>query len=121
MLIQNAIEQIDRQVVNQIEDGDKVRWLTDLDRTIYSTIISKARTDVQKPDFNKYGMNTNLLVPAPHDEIYRWYLEMQIHGINGETGRYNIAASKYNAALMAYGDFVNREKGTSKVTRTRWW
>lgn len=121
MNIQTAIEQIDRQVVNQIEDGDKIRWLTDLDRTIYATILSKANADISAPAFNEYDLDTELLVKAPYDEVYRWYLEMQIHGINGEAGRYNIAASKYNSALIAFGDYVQRECGTKTATRIRWW
>lgn len=122
MTIAQAIELVNRLVPNQVSDTDKVNWLNDLDLQIYKTIHSAH--EMGEDEFSGYSPGTDpvtrLLVPTPYDEVYRWYLEMQIHGANGETARYNGAAEKYNTALQNYMDYVNR-RYPSKGTRIRWW
>ena len=54
--------------------------------------------------------DTELLVPYPYDEVYRWYLEMKIDEANGETVKANIATAKYNTLYETYMDYVNRTR-----------
>ena len=123
MTIGEAIELVNRLVPNQISDQTKVDWLSDLDLMIVRNILSNYEFDAD-PDFDGYRADADpeivLIVPAPFDEIYRWHLEMQIHGANGETARYNVAAEKYNAALQNYMDYVNRHY-IAKSNPVRWW
>ena len=123
MTIAEAIDLVNRLTANQVSDTDKISWLNSLDLFVYQTILSTHCIEDLEP-FNGYRPGTDpvtrLLVPAPYDEIYRWYLEMQIHTANGETAKYNGAASRYNMALQNYMDFVTR-KYHSKDTRVRWW
>ena len=125
MTIAQAIELVNRLVPNQVSDTDKVDWLNDLDLHIYKTIISAhCMPDMYPSEFNGYSESTDpetiLLVPTPFDELYRWYLEMHIHGANGETARYNGAAEKYNSSMQNYMDYINRNY-PSKGRRVRWW
>lgn len=123
MTIEEAIELVNRLVPNQVSDTDKVDWLSDLDLTIYKTVLATHHI-TRDPEFEGYGPDTDpstvLLVPAPFDEMYRWFLEMHIAGANGETARYNTGAEKYNAALLTYMDYVNRNYEPVGY-RVRWW
>ena len=122
MTIGEAIELVNRLVPNQVSDTDKVDWLSNCDLSIFKQIIKTHWIPVE--DFSGYGPETDqttvLLVPAPFDELYRWYLEMHIAGANGETARYNTGAEKYNAALQTYMDYVNRNF-KPKRKWIRWW
>ena len=51
---------------------------------------------------------TVLTAPVPYDEMYRHYVEAQIHYANGETARYNSAGSLWNNAFLTYRDYCAR-------------
>ena len=123
MTIREATDLVDRLTANQISGADKLAWLSGLDGSLYLSVWRTHRMP-GRAAFEGYGLTTPpdtlLLAEPPFDEIYRWYLEMQIHGANGETARYNAAAEKYNAALIAYMDHVNRHYAPLGV-RMKWW
>lgn len=123
MTIAEAIDLVNRMTVNQISDTDKIAWLSDLDLHIYQTILVPHNI-TRTPEFTGYGPDTDpatiLLVPAPFDEIYRWYLEMHVNATNNETARYNSSVEKYNAAMLDYMDYVSRHY-RAKQTIVRWW
>ena len=50
------------------------------------------------------AMVIELRVPPPYDELYRFYLEAQIHYANGETVRCNNASTAWNNAFLTYRD-----------------
>jgi len=123
MTIAEAIDLVNRMTVNQISDTDKIAWLSDLDLHIYKTVLLPHNIH-REPEFTGYGPDTDpsttLLVQTPFDQIYRWYLEMQINNTNSETARYNASVEKYNAAMLDYMDYVTRHY-FAKPTRVRWW
>ena len=51
-----------------------------------------------------FSDETELRVPPPYDELYRFYLEAQIHYANGETVRCNNASTAWNNAFLTYRD-----------------
>lgn len=111
MTLGYACEMADRLAGNRIPMEQKVRWLSVLDGSIHREILQRHRETAHIP-FGGYDGDTDpdreLLVPAPYDEIYRWFLEMEIFSANGELLRANNAGARYNSALLAYGDAVNR-------------
>ncbi len=111
MTIDQAISQVDALTFNQIDAPAKRAWLERLDALIRTEVHGAHIGCASEPD----GEDA-LLVPAPYDELYRWYLEMHIHDANGELVKYNNAAAKYNAALLAYMDYVNRTYPSKGVT-----
>ena len=66
----------------------------------------------EKVKFNGYNektsLTTELLIPAPYDEVYIRYLEMQIDYANGEYGKYNNSTTMYNTAYSAFDRYYNR-------------
>ena len=107
------------EVINRLNDlkhntytqSDKVEWLSRLDSMVKKHII-----DAHEPDeeliFTGYDdttdLQTELLVPSPHDEMYLRWLEAQIDYHNGEYDKYNNAIIMFNAAYEAYQSYYTR-------------
>ena len=81
------------------------------DGAIKKNIID-TREDGGDITFTGYNTDTpddrELLVKAPYDEIYLYWLESRIDYHNGEYGRYNNTVTTYNAAYSAFERFYNR-------------
>ena len=103
MTIEKAIFLADELKPNQIERARKIEWLTRLDHRFYRDIMCRHEKDENVPDeFVAYRQSTDgdteLLIKAPYDEVYRFYLEMQIDLANQEYDRYNNSAMLYHNA-----------------------
>lgn len=72
--------------------------------------IEATRNDIM---FNGYDEKTPhdtvLLVPAPYDEVYVFWLQTWIDYWNGEIGRYNNSTSMYKSAYSNFERAYNRE------------
>ena len=110
MTIYEAIESIDALKYNVYTQSDKIRWLSSLDLRVKKEIIDTH--NVETEEFTGYTdetpLTTELLVPAPYDEVYLRYMEMQIDYTNGEYGKYNNSAAMFKAAFNAYWRHYNR-------------
>ena len=110
MTIAQAIAHFDALTPNQLPVPVKVRWLSQLD----GLLVQEQLAPEGVGDFSGYNadtdISTELLVEYPHEEIYRWYLEMKTWDALGETAKYNNATQKYNAALVALADCRNRNR-----------
>ena len=111
MKIIEAINQIDSLKHNTYSQRDKILWLSRLDSMVKRLIIDtheggedvvfEGYTDTTDPE-------TELLVPAPFDEIYLRWLEAQIDYANGEYGKYNNSILMYQASYDGYANYYNR-------------
>ena len=110
MKIIEAINRIDALVHNTYTQTEKVAWLSTLDGIVKDGIIDTHEGD--PVTFNGYGpntdINTELLVPAPYDEVYLRWLEAQIYYNNGEYKKYNNTVDMFNVALQNYKVHYNR-------------
>lgn len=111
MTIIEAINRIDELKPNSYTYLDKIGWLSNLDGAIKKNIID-THEDGEDITFTGYNDDTpddtELLVKAPYDEIYLYWLESRIDYHNGEYGRYNNTVTTYNAAYSAFERFYNR-------------
>ena len=110
MTLLEAINRIDALKPNGYSQQDKIRWISDLDGIVKANIIDTHEGEAVV--FNGYDDNTplttELLVPAPYDDIYTRYLEMQIDYTNGEYGKYNNSMQMFNSAYSTYANYYNR-------------
>lgn len=124
MTINSCLDLLDQLTGNQIDRAIKVMWLSNLDRVIYEDILKK-HVGTDETEFEGYDGDTDgdttLLAPPPYDEVYRWYLEMQVHDANGEIVRCNNATAKYNAAMLSYMDYINRTYMPKGVKNLKLW
>jgi hypothetical protein len=111
MTIMEAIHRINTVKPNSYDQPQKIKWLSNLDGIIKKEIIDTHEGGEDKV-FNGYTEETNLLtellVPAPYDDIYLRYIEMQIDYANGEYGKYNNSKVMYNEMYSAFKNYYNR-------------
>lgn len=111
MKIVEAIDRIDGLKHNTYSYNEKIAWLSRLDSMVKRLIID-THEGGENVTFNGYtdstDMMTELLVPAPFDEIYIRWLEAQIDYANGEYGKYNNSILMYQTVYDAYANYYNR-------------
>ncbi|MBE6990209.1 MAG: hypothetical protein E7426_05640 [Ruminococcaceae bacterium] len=100
-----VLSQVDALLPNQYTDAEKRRWLTQAEGFVAREVVAPCAGggEVAVPDTLADG--DALLAPPPYDELYRHYVESQIHYANGETERYNNAAAAWNNGLLTLRDF----------------
>ena len=112
MTIIEAINAIDDLCPNTYSKEKKKAQLSKLDDVIKRDIIDKHEGS-DKVTFTGYDENTPLdtvlLVPAPYDDVYVFWLQTWIDYWNGEVGRYNNSTSMYKTAYSAFERAYNRE------------
>ena len=112
MTIIEAINTIDALYPNTYSQEQKKAQLSKLDGVIKRDIIDKHEGS-EEVTFNGYDENTPqdtvLLVPAPYDDIYIFWLQTWIDYWNGEMGRYNNSTSMYKTAYSNFERAYNRE------------
>lgn len=112
MTILEAINRVDSTKPNSYTQVEKVDWLSSLDGIIKSEIIDthEGGEDVVFDGYDAdTSLDTELLVPAPHDDIYIRWLEARIDYANGEYGKYNNSLTAYNDAYTLYANYYNRK------------
>ena len=111
MNIIETIHVIDAVKPNGYDQSQKIKWLNTLDGIIKKEIID-THEGGEMVVFDGYtdetNLTTELLVPAPYDDIYIRYLEMQIDYANGEYGKYNNSKVMYNETYSAFDRYYNR-------------
>lgn len=106
MTIRGAIDRNDGLKYNTYTNAEKIMWLSQLDWDIKKNILDRyansghwgfwGYTEDTDPE-------TQLLVPAPWDQMYLRWLEAQIDYHNGETERYNMSIVRFQDM---YNDFA---------------
>lgn len=111
MKLIEAINKIDALKQNTFSNTEKIGWLSTLDGIIKKEIID-THEGADNVTFNGYDdstpNDTELLVPAPYDDIYIKWLEAQIDYGNSEIGKYNNSMAMFNAAYSNYERYYNR-------------
>ena len=110
MTISDAINRIDTIKPNGYTMAEKIQWLSTLDGIIKTEIIDTHEGgEVIFDGYTEETLLTHpLLVPAPYDEIYLYWLESKINYWNGEMGKYNNSITMYNSAYSSFERYYNR-------------
>ena len=97
MTASEVLQQVDTLLPNQYTTEQKLHWLHRAEgfaATFAGGTLPKEMTQT-----------TALAVRAPFSELYRHYVEAQIHYCNGELERYNNAIALWNGLLMGWRDY----------------
>jgi hypothetical protein len=112
MKISDVIAMVDDLKANRYSTAQKIRWLSECDSTIFDAIISMHKLPEGMPErfpgYTEQDMDTELIVKAPHDILYRYCLEMQIDLYNKELGNYNNTSRLFNTAMATYSAWYTR-------------
>ena len=112
MTIREAINQADGRLKNTIPEDTKVKWLSNLDHNIFLNVF-KTHEDSPIEEFTPYTedtdlLTTELLVGAPWDEAYIYYLKAKYHQEMHEIDRYNNEAAQYAEIFGDFKAYYNR-------------
>lgn len=111
MTLMEAMHRADALKPNSYTTEEKIKWLSILDGLIKEKLID-THEGGEGVVFNGYEadtpLTTELLVPAPYDDIYVHWLTMHIDLTNGEYARYNNSAMVYNEAYQDFANYYNR-------------
>lgn len=97
-----VLEQVDSLAPNQYTRTEKLRWLAQAEGFVLREVCR-----VTAP-LAALTEDSVLSVQPPYNELYRHYVEAQIHYCNGEMARYNAAAANWNNGLLTYRDYICR-------------
>lgn len=118
MTIIEAIQAVDSLKPNSYSELEKIQWLSELDGTIKAEIID-THEDGEEISFNGYDettpLETELIVTAPYDRLYKSWLESRIDYANGDYTRYNNSVTVFNTDYLSYQRAYNSKhmpKGT---------
>ena len=106
-----VLEQVDALVPNQYTHSEKLRWLAQAEGFVLRE--AEQATGALPEVTEEYALTAE----APYDELYRHYVEAQIHYCNGEMARYNSAAANWNNGLLTYRDYVCRTTAPERGVR----
>lgn len=111
MTIIEAINRIDDLKHNTYDQKDKLEWLSRLDSMVKRLIIDthEGGEDVSFTGYDdSTDIHTELLIPAPFDEVYLRWMEAQIDYSNGEYDKYNNSIEMFNTSWTGYQNYYNR-------------
>lgn len=111
MKISEAISKVDALKPNTYTSEDKIDWLSTLDHRVKSQIIDTHKCNEPISFYGYDGLldqETELLVPAPFDEMYLRWLEAMIDYHNSDDDRYNNAIILFNNVYEGYKKHYTR-------------
>lgn len=111
MTIVEAVTKIDELKPNGYSQFQKIIWLSNLDAQIKAEVIDthEGAEDVTFTDYTENtDIDTELLVPAPYEDLYIAWLEAKIDYTNGEYTKYNNSITIFNDRYAAFERYYNR-------------
>jgi hypothetical protein len=85
--IREIIDLVDTEKPNPYTDKEKVQWIINCEMQIARDIF-KADAAIDEDDLNE-TLTQPLMLTAPFEDVYEWWLMSQIDMRQGEYSRYN--------------------------------
>ena len=116
MRLQQAIDRVDEMRPNMQSRELKIGWLSELDGLVWREIIQnhypKPGEEIRMCVMPEYDSDTDpgqkLLVPAPYDNIYTYWLMAKIDEQTLEQEKYNNDQAMFNASYDSFSDYWTR-------------
>jgi hypothetical protein len=118
MTIAQILAQADALTPNAYTTAEKLRWLSEAESFIVNDIL---KPHGEQAAFSGYDAATDtdkkVLLGAPYDVLYRYYIEMQIHYADDEMTRANNARAQWNNAFAACQNYYSRSSRAPERVR----
>ena len=113
MTINEAITLADDMKPNMMKTAVKVRFINEIEGKIHAEILMKhEHTDAEEvcPHYdNNTDPGTELLVKAPYDMLYVYWIMARIDQLNQEMDKFNDDYALFDNAWNNFGDYWIRE------------
>ena len=91
---------------NAFDAATKIIWINEIEGMVQTDVMLIASADIVQ--YGAEDTAAELLVPAPHDKLYRSYLCAMIDFANGEYDRYNNAMVLFNRHYAEFSEWYIR-------------
>ena len=113
MTIAEALAGIDALKPNSFTAAQKIAWLSELDGMVWQELILTHERPAGQTDWQPYSSitatTTELLVPAPYDQIYTYWLASKNDVFNLEYDKFGNDQTMFNNAYLTYSDYYTRQ------------
>lgn len=110
MTVNELIEMVDRLHPNQFTAADKLRWLNQVEKTIWNEIVTKhegVEEGATAPSYTSTSSTQTLLAEDPYSRLYPAWMDAQIAYYNREGGKYADAITVFNSAYDQYRNYYH--------------
>jgi hypothetical protein len=111
MTVNDLMTMVERLHPNQFSNTDKLRWLNQIEQTIWHEIIQTHRGPLEWEDMPVYDdveSEDELLAEDPWSKLYSSWMDSQIFMANKEGVNYQIAIGVFNDAYKDFEKWYNR-------------
>ena len=112
MTLQEVLDMIDQLKPSMMQRSTKIRYISELEGKIHQEILMKhvhSAEDEIVPVYNDdTDGSTELLVPAPYDWVYVYYVLSQIDMFNQEEDKANNDRARFENAWGEFDDYYTR-------------
>ena len=105
LTVGQVLQQVDSFLPNTCDTQQKLHWLRQAEGFVAAEILCV-------PFDGDMTEDTHLAVPEPYGEMYRHYVEAQIHYIHAEMERFNNAMALWNSLFLGYQNQQRRNGGS---------
>lgn len=112
--LQQTLTRIDAICPNAWDETAKLLWLNECESMIQTRILGAAPEACITYDTNT-DRSTTLLVPAPFDRLYVYYVIAMCDYAAHETAHYADSMMLFNAALDEYAKWYQRANGSTPI------
>ena len=107
-----VIEQVDAKRPNTYSEEDKLSWISEVDGMVRRLVLQEPQAEPYK--YPEDG-DTELLIPAPFDGLYAFYVEAMIDYYNREFQNYNNSVQMFSTRFDEYRKAYIRENMPKSV------
>lgn len=111
MTVAELMQTVDRLHPNQFDNADKLRWLNEIEATIWNELVlthEGVEDDAEMPVYESASDTDELLAPIPYSRLYPLWMDAQIAYHNRESIKYADAMTAFNNAYTDYVRWYNR-------------
>ena len=123
MTLNEIITMVGELKPNQFEDNVLIGWLNAVEGKLITEVFSMREEDerIAALNYKKYDektdMDTELLVPDPHTDLYKYYLFSMIDFTNEEMDRYTNSMLMFNTSWQEFVNYWYRTHDTILTQR----
>ena len=114
MTIQKCLDMVDRMKPNMMRDEEKLIFLNEIEGLVHDEMVMAHEHTAEEETMPVYDEDTDrgtaLIVPAPYDMLYVWWLICKIDLMNMEYDKYNNDRALFENAYDQAGDWWTRHK-----------
>ena len=107
-----VIEKVDSKKPNAYSEEDKMGWISDVDSMARKLVLMESKAEPYR--YPEDG-DKELLIPAPYESVYEFYVEAMIDFHNREYQNYNNSVQMFSTRFEEYRKAYIRENKPKSV------